>query len=254
LAIGLGVCEWFRSVAFTGFPWNNLGMALAGNLNLAQVGSIIGLHGMTFVAIFLAAAPASMTDIGRRKKIEAPSLALLLFICLFAGGAMRLTLAISSFEPDVNLRIVQPNIEQGTKFVFSAMDKILKKHVDLSLGAAEGSRKSADLVSHFIWPESPFPIPLSMAPAALSKIAASLPASSMLFTGAIRPEFQSSGQRLFYNSIHAISSAGEIAANYDKQHLVPFGEYLPLSSFFTYQAAFLQAKALKFCVLPAFLP
>ena len=47
LAVGLGFSEWLRCVVLTGFPWNELGMALGANLELAQIASIVGLHGLT---------------------------------------------------------------------------------------------------------------------------------------------------------------------------------------------------------------
>ena len=51
LAFGLGLSEWARGLVFTGFPWNDLGMALGANLTLAQIASVVGLHGLTFIAI-----------------------------------------------------------------------------------------------------------------------------------------------------------------------------------------------------------
>lgn len=230
LAIGLGACEWLRSVVFTGFPWNNLGMTLAANLNFAQMASVIGLHGMTFIAVFVFSAPASLADNYSSKRIEAPLTAAVCLMSLFLGGEIRLSSAAANFESDIKLRIVQPNIEQGKKFVPSAIEDILEKHLKLSNLGIGDFRFGADSVSHFIWPESPFPAPLSSDPVLISKIAASLPETSILLTGAIRIEHQKDGQRLFFNSIHAISPAGEIVGNYDKQHLVPFGEYLPFAT------------------------
>jgi len=228
LTVGLGVSEWLRSVLFTGFPWNNIGMSLAANLNFAQIASVVGLHGMTFIAVFVFSAFASLANLTGRG-IVAPLTAIVVLACIYMGGTIRLTLALSSFEPDVTLRIVQPNIEQGAKFNSSAMDHILKKHLDLSSGAKGNAKQDADLISHFIWPESPFPVPLSLFPGSMLRIGSSLPSSSMLLTGAIRTEFQNDGRLNYYNSIHVISPSGEIIGNYDKRHLVPFGEYLPFA-------------------------
>ena len=60
LAVGLGLSEWARCLIFTGFPWNDLGMAIGANLTLAQIASLVGLHGLTFVAIAIFAAPATL--------------------------------------------------------------------------------------------------------------------------------------------------------------------------------------------------
>lgn len=233
LAIGLGLSEWLRAQVFTGFPWNNLGMALAANVYLAQSASVIGLHGMAFVAIFLSSAPACLADPKFPKRRRAIKAAIAILVCLFAVGAVRLSRASLSFEPEIQIRVIQPNIAQGAKFIPAAMDEIIKKHLELSIGATEGAKKDIDLVSHFVWPESPFPVPLSLSPSALAQIASIIPSSSTVLTGAIRPEFGSNGNRVFFNSIHAISSKGEIVGNYDKRHLVPFGEYLPFESLLT---------------------
>ncbi len=60
LAVGLGASEWLRCVAFTGFPWNEIGMALGQNVVLAQIASIVGLHGLTLAAVAIFAAPATL--------------------------------------------------------------------------------------------------------------------------------------------------------------------------------------------------
>ena len=66
LAFGLGVAEWARGLLFTGFPWNDLGMALGVNLALAQTASLVGLHGLTFLTIAIFAAPATLWRVERK--------------------------------------------------------------------------------------------------------------------------------------------------------------------------------------------
>ena len=60
LAFGLTVSEWLRGTLFTGFPWNTLGMALAQNGWLMQAGSLVGLYGLTVLAVLICAAPATV--------------------------------------------------------------------------------------------------------------------------------------------------------------------------------------------------
>ena len=67
LAVGLGFSEWLRCVVLTGFPWNELGMALGANLELAQIASIVGLHGLTLLAVAIFAAPATLWTETRRR-------------------------------------------------------------------------------------------------------------------------------------------------------------------------------------------
>src|SRR5215207_557505 len=60
LAFGLTVSEWLRGHVFTGFPWNTLGMALGQQLWLMQAASVIGVYGLTVVAVLAGAAPATL--------------------------------------------------------------------------------------------------------------------------------------------------------------------------------------------------
>ena len=85
-------------------------------------------------------------------------------------------------------------------------------------------------VTHLIWPESAFPFFLARDADALAQIAALLPEGTVLITGAIRAPDGTLGPvvRRAYNSIYVIDHDGSILSVYDKVHLVPFGEYLPL--------------------------
>jgi len=73
LAFGLGLAEWARGLLFTGFPWNDLGMALGANLALAQIASLIGLHGLTFLTIAIFAAPATLWRVSEGRLNLAPA-------------------------------------------------------------------------------------------------------------------------------------------------------------------------------------
>src|SRR6476660_6625832 len=94
LAIGLTVSEWLRGYLLSGFPWNAYGYALSEPLALAQTASLIGLWGMTFLAVAIFASPAVLID-GRsrgRKPWLAPLAALLLLAAMLVFGAARLAL------------------------------------------------------------------------------------------------------------------------------------------------------------------
>jgi apolipoprotein N-acyltransferase len=84
--------------------------------------------------------------------------------------------------------------------------------------------------THLIWPESAFPFFLTREADALDQIAALLPEGTVLITGAVRaPEtVPNAAITRAYNSIYVIDHDGSILSVYDKVHLVPFGEYLPM--------------------------
>jgi apolipoprotein N-acyltransferase len=229
LVAGLSLSEWLRGHLFTGFPWNTLGMALGQNLWTMQIGSAIGLYGMTVLAIAIASAPAT---IGTGKSATArilPSaiaLAALLAIALF--GLARIPGAPTPEHAEVRLRIMQPNLAQDAKFNPENREEIMQRYIGLSDRATSPRSSGIGDVTHLIWPESAFPFLLHRDARALAQIAALLPSNATLITGAARVEestFDNSYR--FYNSIQAVAADGAIIGTYDKVHLVPFGEYLP---------------------------
>src|SRR3954447_3540218 len=107
LAISLTVTEWLRGHLLSGFPWNSFGYALSEPLALAQTGSLIGLWGMTFLAVAIFASPAVLIDgtsRGRRPWI-APVLALTTVVAMGAFGVARLILHPTDLTK-VKLRIM----------------------------------------------------------------------------------------------------------------------------------------------------
>lgn len=237
LAAGLGLAEWLRSVLFTGFPWNALGMSLGSTPLTAQAAAFVGLHGLTVVAILLAAAPATLTDKQPARRYPKPTLfACLAFAALMLGGGIRISAPATSLEPGVRLRIMQPNLPQDVKFRPEEMEKILTKYLSLSDTAMSPLNSGIADVTHLIWPESPFPVVLTRDPKHIQKIAAFLPESSTLVTGAIRTENPAEGSRqvLYMNSIYVVDANGNLVDSYDKVHLVPFGEYLPFQTLLEY--------------------
>ncbi len=229
LAFELGVAEWARGLLFTGFPWNDFGMALGSNLALAQIASLIGLHGLTFLTIAIFAAPATVWRVGEGRLNLAPAgFAALALALIAAFGAFRLAAPATAALPGVKLRLIQPNIGQDdASFSPENRDAILRRYLDLSERATAPDRSGVRDVTHLIWPESAFPFILSRDRKALDDIAAFLSGGATLITGAARLEDDGSGPRRYFNSIEIVGRDGLSGEHYDKQHLVPFGEYVP---------------------------
>ena len=228
LALGLAASEWLRGHLFTGFPWNALGMALGQGAWLMQSASVFGQHGLTLLAVAILAAPATLgTGATPRGRWAVPALALLGVASLAGLGALRLAGAEQAFVPGVNIRMMQPNLDQAAKFGGEEGGAILQRYLDLSARGASPERPGLEGITHLVWPESAFPFLLHREPVALSRIADALPAGAVLITGAARSERSTDGGIRYYNSIQVVGSDGGIAASYDKVHLVPFGEYVP---------------------------
>jgi apolipoprotein N-acyltransferase len=231
LAFGLGLAEWARGLLFTGFPWNDLGMAMGSNLALAQIASLIGLHGLTFLTIAIFAAPATLWRVGESRLVLAPAGAAALALALIAAfGALRLAAPASATLPGVKLRLIQPDVGQDASFSPENKDAILRRYFDLSERATAPDRSGVGDVTHLIWPESAFPFILARDQRALADIARFLSGGATLITGAARREDGGSGPPRYFNSIAIVSRNGLSSERYDKQHLVPFGEYVPFES------------------------
>src|SRR5580693_452490 len=231
LAFGLGVAEWARGLLFTGFPWNDLGMALGVNLALAQTASLVGLHGLTFLTVAIFAVPATLWRVSENRLNLKPTVVAALALALIAAfGEFRLMAPASATLPGVKLRLIQPNVGQDdASFSLETKQAILRRYFDLSERAASPDRSGVGDVSHLIWPESPFPFILSRDPEALADIVDFLGPGATLITGAARRE-DGGGPPRYFNSIEIVGRDGLLAQRYDKQHLVPFGEYVPFAS------------------------
>lgn len=231
LAVALTLGEWLRGQLLTGFPWNAFGYSLTGPLVLAQSAALIGIWGLTFLAVAIFASPALLAD--DRTETQRPWLPLAIGVfvlaCLALYGTLRLVRNATEFVPDVRLRIMQPNLQQDEKFNYSAKQRVMNHYLQLSDRASGPQSTGVRDATHLIWPESAFPFLLTREPDALAQIAELLPPGTVLITGAVRaPELQP-GAKLTraLNSVYVIDHDGSILSVYDKVHLVPFGEYLP---------------------------
>ena len=226
LAVSLTIAEWLRGHLSSGFPWNAYGYELISPLWLAQGAALIGIWGLTFLAVAVYSSPAVLAD--NRADTSWPWLASALSAAAIAAlavyGVMRLERTPPRFVEGVRLRIMQPNLQQNEKFNYSQKQEVMRRY--LALSDQPGGLRDVTIL---IWPESAFPFFLVRETDALAQIAGLLPPDKVLITGAIRPPDTPPGAVVTraYNSIYVIGHGGSILSVYDKIHLVPFGEYLP---------------------------
>lgn len=218
LAVGLSLGEFLRGTLFTGFPWNDFGMALGADVLLAQSASIWGLYGLTMLSALIFSAPALLLD-RKERLFGVAALALLPALALFGQGRLN---APQAFVEGLHLRLVQPNIALDD-FAYDRRDALLDAYLRLS--TAEGIAPT-----HIFWPESAFPFLLDRSPEVLARLAAELP-GKILLTGAARAE--SAGPEVHYFNAIEVVANGQPIHSVDKIHLVPFGEYLPFGEILT---------------------
>jgi apolipoprotein N-acyltransferase len=240
LALGIAwtVAEWLRGHLFTGFPWNLGGYAWAVSDAMIQSAAITGVYGLSLLAVACAGMPATLGDPTRsRLRGVLPSgIAAAVLVGLWIAGAARLADAgpagAGAMVPGVGLRLVQPNIDQSDKWRADLREAHLARYLDMTIApgarlSAAGSLEGAP-VTHVIWPEMAVPFFLEQDSARRASVAAAVPADGLVVTGAPRVTPRDEQPFRVWNSIHAVDSEGAIVGTYDKYHLVPFGEYLPL--------------------------
>jgi apolipoprotein N-acyltransferase len=235
LALSLSATEWLRGHVLSGFPWNVLGYALTYPLPLMQSAAVLGIYGLTLVAVLLFALPPVLwSDPAlrpRRARAAAVAMAVLPLALLGAFGYARLVLAAADTVPGVKIRIVQPSVPQREKWRREHQARFFQDHLDLSRRNPEGKADALAGITHVVWPEAAMPFAPLDTPEALAAIGDLLPEGTVLIAGAIRVERMSldgRGPYRFFNSLLVLGRRGVLLALYDKIYLVPFGEFLPL--------------------------
>lgn len=232
LALTLSAAEWLRGHILTGFPWNVLGYALTYPIELMQSAALLGIYGLTLAAVLIFAMPAILWSAGRtRNRLAAVAVALLPLLAAGALGRARLAHAASDTVPGVTIRIVQASIPQRERMRPEHWARHFRDHLDLSAQGPAGQRDDLAGVTHLLWPEVAMPFAALDNPEALSAIGDLLPEGAVLISGAIRVArggADGKGPPRFFNSVLVLGQGGLLVALYDKIHLVPFGEFLPL--------------------------
>ena len=211
--------EWLRGHVLTGFPWNLAGYAFVDYAALRQPAAWFGSYGLSFLAVFAGALPA--TAVAATVRVRWSSLAVFIAMAalLYGFGISRL----ASPAPEVTgveLRIVQGNIPQQQKWGPGSRDRTLARYLDLS-----GRPGGFDVL---LWPETAFPGYLDEDDEARARIADSLPDGAVLLTG-VPDRVMSEKGVSYFNTVQAYTSSGISLAGYAKHHLVPFGEYVPFA-------------------------
>jgi apolipoprotein N-acyltransferase len=247
------VLEFLRSYAFTGFPWSSLGYSQYKFLIFIQISDVVGVYGISFLLVAFNGAVADFLLRKQRKK-ERPlyslvptvsSLVILtvFFITTFSYGLYKL-----SQERDdsaVKAAIVQGNIEQDKKWEPLYQKEVIETYKELSVAA---SKFKPDII---VWPETAVPFYFGkdrVLTELLTDFQKGLD-SYLLFGSVLQKERKVDTQKKdspakteirHTNSAVLLDKNGNISYIYDKIHLVPFGEYVPLRNllFFIEKLAF----------------
>jgi apolipoprotein N-acyltransferase len=218
--------EFFREYLFGGFPWVPLGNSQVTVLPIAQLASLTGVYGLSFLVAFVNAAIAyALLTTGRARTIAIGTAAMVL---LTIGGWGTWRIADGSLTREgstLRVGLVQGNIAQEDKWNSTEARRIFTTHIAMTRDLA---RQGAELV---IWPESSTPFTFEGDPegdAAMRSLAREVRVPILFGSNQFVAQ-----PRANYNAAFLLTPDGRTAAVYQKIHLVPFGEYVPLSNWMT---------------------
>lgn len=223
------IAEWLRGTLFTGFPWNLSAYVWTQSEPMMQVAAFVGAYGLSFLTLVLAVAPSALgrPGLSGRRLVLA---CLVGTVSIWGFGSWRLASNPTETVDGVVLRLVQPNIAQRDKWRPEMRRAHLDRYLEMSLQVKADTR-SAGLSTnvrptHVIWPETAVPYFLGEDENLTRLIATAAPPGGAIVTGA--PRVERAAEPRVYNSLFAITREGGVVSRYDKVHLVPFGEYMPL--------------------------
>ncbi len=213
--------EYLRGNLFGGFPWTPLGNAVVTLLPLAQVASLVGVYGLSWLLATLHACFALAAISTGRSRLSAVVAALVIVAGPSLWGSARMNeghLVRSGSETRVGL--IQANIPQEEKWKRSSAEAIFDRYVRMTRQAvAEGAQ-------FVMWPESATPFYFEEDPIGEERVRTLVRELGVpLLFGSDQIE-RGSPER-YYNSAFMLDPAGATAAVYRKMYLVPFGEYVP---------------------------
>lgn len=214
LAAAWIVTEYLRATLFTGFAWNPVGVALESS-GLAGLAQWIGTYGLSGVVVLFAGAFYLALRDARRA-------AAAMMLAVIGAGAIAWMAAPQPGSTERLIRVVQPNIGQQNKW-----DPNFREENYRRLAGLTGEPGATPRL--ILWPEAATPDYLSVQPRARRGIASLLGTNDLLLLGGVELVFAPNGRAIAaYNSLFALDPSGNLRGRYDKAHLVPYGEYLPM--------------------------
>lgn len=224
--------EYLKAHLFSGFPWEDLAHSQHGHLSLIQIADITGTYGITFLIVLLNCIlydciRALFLSPGetRRPSLSEIAVGIGLLLLVFGYGTYRIdSLKEAETGSDsLKIMIIQGNIDQSVKWTREFQAETLNIYKKLSVDA------SSDGASLIVWPETAMPFYFQdYDERARDVVEVARKTGSWLLFGS--PAYDRGGKKglSFYNSAYLLAPDGSISGRYDKIHLVPFGEYIPL--------------------------
>ncbi|MBI4495300.1 MAG: apolipoprotein N-acyltransferase [Deltaproteobacteria bacterium] len=220
--------EYLRGLLLSGFPWVLLGYSQFKTLPLVQISEVTGVYGVSFAIVLvnflLFRLLVGLGGGGWKEGLKSGAAALAILVALALHGHFRLQQMDGQASPSFTVALIQGNIRQDEKWEPSFQEETVRIYNDLT---RQVKKRHPDLI---VWPETATPFFFQTDPLGRRITDLVQEVGAPLLLGA--PSFERRGSQFrYYNSAFLLSSTGGILGRYDKIHLVPFGEYAPLSGF-----------------------
>jgi apolipoprotein N-acyltransferase len=217
--------EYIRTYALTGFPWALIGYTQYRNELLLPVASVAGVYGLSFLVVLVNTAVARLASSNRLQTLLLA--AGVAGVLLWAPKVLSPASHASASNGTIGVALVQGNIDQALKWDPAMQSATVEHYRGLSLQAAE---QAPVLI---VWPETAVPFFLRYEPdlrRQVLDIAAETGSHLLVGSPDMEPGSVGLGIDRYFNSAFLISPQGQLLGKYDKIHMVPFGEYVPLKS------------------------
>lgn len=226
--------EWIRTYLLSGLPWCLLGYSQYRELELIQIADHTGVYGVSFLVVLVNLALAEwllwmMPFFRRFHPVQLPwelltMTAAFMVLSWFYSSAVLSGEGPKQAKASITVGVVQPNVDQSIKWDAAFRDETMQRFERLT--AQLGTK--TDLI---VWPEAATPFLLEREKDyQLELISWAERARAPLLLGSPALRYYPDRRPYLLNSAYLLSPDGTLLGRYDKQHLVPFGEYIPLKS------------------------
>ena len=220
--------EWVRSWMLTGFPWGSMGYSQWNNICAIQIASITGVHGVSFIVLLFNAAIANLICVYPfwRRQLKATAVPILIVIACLVYGVF-----ITSTPPPatstIQVVLIPGNVRQDEKWNAQNRPAIFKKYINL---IKKANAAQPDLI---VLPETAIPDAIFSVPNVYQRQLEQILSDQQIYLLIGTPHYNNPNNpdSKVYNRVFLLSPSGDELGSYSKMHLVPFGEYVPLSRY-----------------------
>ncbi len=237
LPAGWVALEWLRAFMITGFPWDNLGYSQTPWLSFIQVADITGVYGLSWLLV-LANTSFARIWIERRLHWDLLILAVLVgTVGVYGVTRLNHVEALERQASSIPVALIQGNIDQSRKWDPVLQEEIVHRYLELSGEALANSPRPGVVV----WPETAAPFFLGLEDRFTPRLEEFTRSNGVALLVGAPGVGQTKGRPHYYNRMFLLDARGTILGSYSKQHLVPFGEYVPLARLLFFVERLVQA-------------